>query len=500
MICPRCSVAEISPETHVCVLCGFSPTGVLAPAQPEPVDEIHETVQRELGDRFELQVLLRKEQHTILYLALDLEDDRVVALRLIPRLGPVDGDLVHRFAQAATLAAGLRHPHLVPMPKHGVTQFHFWCAMEPVKGRTLATLVEQQGRMELPRCLALLEQVASGLEYVHRNGVVHGGINPRSVLVQPEGWARISDVGTLAAIYRAGGPKSPWQGLLDLPYVAPEMTDSRLVGPAADQYSLAAIAYYCLTARPPVSGDTVDDVRRERALTMTPIGELLPDLPVSTATAITRALRDDPSERFGGVLDFVAVLSGGSVKPSGGLLTPSSRPAGETLVVVPEGEQPRRRIRWGVILTLLAVAAAAVVGMRWLQRPLPQGWADAPSNITVPSAAGPAAAPPQPPAPAQAAADSAPAVVSQPTAPRRQPPPRPAAAPGKLSVNATPWGAVYLDDQLLGNTPRANVEVPSGDHLLRVVRDGFVTFERRIRIEPGGTLRLLDIVLQPLEP
>jgi hypothetical protein len=74
------------------------------------------------------------------------------------------------------------------------------------------------------------------------------------------------------------------------------------------------------------------------------------------------------------------------------------------------------------------------------------------------------------------------------------------AAPGALSVNATPWGAVYLDDQLLGNTPRVNVEVAAGDHVLRVVRDGFVPFERRIHIEPGGALRLLDIVLRPLEP
>jgi len=497
-------VAEISPETHQCVLCGFSPTGVLAPAQPEPVDEIHETVQRELGDRFELQVLLRREQHTILYLALDLEDDRVVALRLIPRLGPVDGDLVHRFAQAATLAAGLRHPHVVPTPKHGVTQFHFWYAMEPVKGRTLATLVEQQGRMELPRCLALLEQLASGLEYVHRNGVVHGALAPRSVLVQPEGWARISDVGTMAAICRAAGPKSAWQGLLDLPYVAPEMTDARLLGPAADQYSLAAVAYYCLTGRAPVSGDTVEDVRRERALAMTPIGELVPDLPASAATAITRALRDDPSERFGGVLDFVAVLSGGSVRPSSGLLAPSGRPAGGTLVVVPEAEERPRRIRWGLLLALLIVGAAAVAGIRWLRRPAPQGWADAPPRATVPSAAGPAAVPLGTTPPPQAAVDSVPVVVSPPPAPppqaRGQPSPRPAPAPATLSVNATPWGAVYLDGQLLGNTPRVNVEVPSGEHVLRVVRDGFVTFERRIRIGAGDTLRLLDIVLKPLEP
>jgi hypothetical protein len=500
MICPRCSVAEISPETNRCVLCGFSPTGVLAPPEVQPVDEIHETVQRELDGRFELQVLLRRERSTILYLALDLEDDRVVALRLVPRLGAVDGELVHRFAQAATLAAGLRHPHVVPMPKHGVTQFHFWYAMEPVKARALTTLVEQHGRMDLPRCLGLLEQLASGLEYVHRNGVVHGGLGPRAVLVEPEGWARIGDVGTLAALFRGGGPKSPWQEVLDPAYVAPEMTDARLLGPAADQYSLAAVAYYCLAGKPPVAGETIDDVRRERAIAMTPIGELLRDLPGGTATAIMRALRDDPSERFGSVLDFVAVLSGGSGRPTGGLLAPSSRPAGATMVVVPENEPPRRRARWPLLTAiLLVVAAGAALAVRWLQRPPPQGWADAPATLVAPPAAA-APAPAATPAPVE---DSAAAIISP--APERvrplQPnPPRPIAAPGKLSVNATPWGAVYLDDQLLGNTPRVNVEVPAGDHLLRVVRDGFVPFERRVHIEAGGSLRLLDIVLKPLEP
>jgi hypothetical protein len=287
--------------------------------------------------------------------------------------------------------------------------------------------------------------------------------------------------------------------VLDLPYVAPEMTDARLHGPAADQYSLAAVAYFCLTGRAPVAGDSVDEVRRERALAMRPIGEVLPDLPAGTATAITRAMRDDPSERFGSVLDFVAVLSGGSVRPSGALLAPSGRPAGETLVVVPEGEPPRRRMRWGAILVALCVLGAGIVaGLRWLRRAPAQGWADAPATLVTPVPA------PRPSEPAPLPiADSGPTLPGPPPAARPEPrraAARPAPAPGRLSVNATPWGAVYLDDQLLGNTPRVNVEVPAGDHVLRVVRDGFAPVERRIRIEPGGTLRLLDIVLQPLQP
>ena len=76
----------------------------------------------------------------------------------------------------------------------------------------------------------------------------------------------------------------------------------------------------------------------------------------------------------------------------------------------------------------------------------------------------------------------------------------PPAAPGRLFVNATPWGQVYLDGELLGNTPRVNVPVSPGPHQLRVVREGFQPYELAIKLAPGQELRITDIVLQELKP
>jgi len=73
-------------------------------------------------------------------------------------------------------------------------------------------------------------------------------------------------------------------------------------------------------------------------------------------------------------------------------------------------------------------------------------------------------------------------------------------APGRLFVSATPWGQLYVDDELVGNTPRAAVPISPGPHRLRVVRDGFQPYEQAIRVAPGQELRVTDIVLQEIKP
>jgi hypothetical protein len=80
----------------------------------------------------------------------------------------------------------------------------------------------------------------------------------------------------------------------------------------------------------------------------------------------------------------------------------------------------------------------------------------------------------------------------------RSTPRAPAAAPepGRLSVSSRPWGSLYVDGVLVGNTPRANIAIPIGTHRIRIVRNGFVPFERVVTVAAGDRVRLVDIVLQ----
>ncbi|HXY19078.1 MAG TPA: PEGA domain-containing protein, partial [Gemmatimonadales bacterium] len=59
------------------------------------------------------------------------------------------------------------------------------------------------------------------------------------------------------------------------------------------------------------------------------------------------------------------------------------------------------------------------------------------------------------------------------------------------------WGQLYVDGQLVGNTPRANIMLLSGPHVIRVLREGYQTYEKMISVQPGQLVRLTDIVLVP---
>lgn len=72
--------------------------------------------------------------------------------------------------------------------------------------------------------------------------------------------------------------------------------------------------------------------------------------------------------------------------------------------------------------------------------------------------------------------------------------------PGHLFVSATPWGQLFVDGQLIGNTPRANLALAPGAHTIRVVRDGFAPFERSLQVASGQVIRLTGIVLAPRQP
>jgi len=72
---------------------------------------------------------------------------------------------------------------------------------------------------------------------------------------------------------------------------------------------------------------------------------------------------------------------------------------------------------------------------------------------------------------------------------------RPRLEPGLLSVNAIPWGSVYLDGQHIGNTPQSDRTVAPGRHRLRVEREGYRPYDRVIDVASGQRLRITDITL-----
>lgn len=499
MICPRCAVGDISDQTHECTLCGFSPAGVATLADPFP-RELEASARKDLEHEFQIEGVLGQGPRGVVYLALERERDRLVALKIIPRTAGMAPEADALLLRETSLASSLDHPHIVPIYRAGATRIFLWYAMEYANGRSLAdALAVDQAAPDWAQCVRIIHQVASALDYAHRRGMTHGGIKPTNVLLDSKGWARISDFGIARAFGRPtavfGADAPPEQR-----YLAPEQFASRnLTGPSVDQYGLAVLAHDCLRGAPP---------------------------PPHVLEALQRATSEHPSERFATILDFVAALEADSVLPPPIKPAPLPIPAparrtssvsAPLVVIDPEIPSPPRaprvslaapkhRVRNTLLTAVLLLGAAVGAAWWWLEQtptPSPIDTNGVVLQPTVPLNETPAPAPAGSttvnPTPAQSTPTPLPPPVTlAPRAPRRVA--RAPGADGHLLLNTQPWSEVYLDGVAVGNTPKTDLAVSPGSHRLRFVRDGFHPFETTVVVAAGASVRLTDIVLSSATP
>jgi len=455
-------------------------------------DAIDAAARDDLRGLFELETVHRRGVASLVCVARDLEYNQTVALKVIPRAAAAGADPEEAFHRAAAVVAALEHPHIVPLYSAGATDRFFWCSMEYVEGGSLADRLRSSGPMDPSDCLRVVGQVASALDAAHRLGVVHGSLTPANVLIDATGDAHVTDFWIPWVLERVGAPPGEGKARKDK-YRAPEQVSEGRCGPEADQYALAALMQACLVKTP---------------------GRV----PLDMTRAIERALNPTPEARFRGVDAFAAALD-----PSG------PRSPSRAVLLIPDGDDDdevdsrgnaasRSRWRWlpAGVLTLVVLGAVAAP---WL---LSSGSTADPTPGTggqyvPPPADSPGFAEPRRVLPDTAALAPPTPVIKAPirTPPARRPSaasparPRPVpgrvavspvAAPGHLFINSTPWGQVYVDGDLIGNTPRVDVPVSPGPHQLRVVRDGFQPYELPIRVAPGQEVRITDIVLQEIKP
>ena len=526
MTCPRCAVGDLAEDTGKCVLCGFVPGATSTVAVDKPViDEVQETVQRELEGRFRINVLLRHGSRSSVYLADEVETNRLVALKVIPLQRGMNVDIA-AFERESGVAASLSHAHIVPILGFGHTKALLWYSMEYIKGRSLADLLRESGPMDLEVCQKILEQVASALDYLHRRSVTHGNVKPDNILVDADRWAMVSDACVMSSLRptSAQGTATVLTGSPE--YMAPEQFRARSVGASADQYSLGVVAYECLTGNVPFVGDSPEEMeRKHRTEILEPVKNVIEDLPEHVSLAVQRALGKTPAIRFATVLDFVAMLRRDwAPQANTAAMAPDSRPTRPSHVFVIDA--PKRRLRWLWGLGGVVVAFAAFAGYFWfgpgkgtfpmpgfLETSAPMSGADE-VLVDDPGIAGAneleraedSDAPPEvsqvPPAPTREPAQRPRPRATQPSAPAQVVPQAPEVpqTPGELFINSRPWGRVYIDGEFVGNTPQAGLTIAAGMHTIRVVRDGFEPFEAEIEIFSGRQRRITDIVLRPRQP
>ncbi len=292
-----------------------------------------------LADRYRLERELGQGGMATVYLAEDIRHHRKVALKVLrPELAASLGS--ERFLREIEIAAGLPHPHILPLYDSGEVDGTLYYVMPFVNGESLRDRLKREKQLPIDDALRIAREVADALSYAHGHSVVHRDIKPENILLEA-GHAVVADFGIARAITAAGGASLTGTGMaVGTPaYMSPEQAagEADLDG-RSDLYSLACVLYEMLAGQPPFTGPTVESlVRQHLTVEPRPITLHRPAVPGEVAAALTRALAKAPADRFNPVGQFAEALS-----------RPSSLPPSASI-------QPGR--------TWVAGAAAAVVVM-----------------------------------------------------------------------------------------------------------------------------------------
>ncbi len=258
----------------------------------------------EIAGRYRMEGRLGLGGMSTVHLALDTRLERHVAIKLLAEHLADDPTFVSRFQREALSAAKLVHPNVVQVFDSGLDPAsgrHF-IVMEYVPGQSLAQLLRARPQLHVGETLDIVVQACHGLDYAHRQGVVHRDVKPGNLLRAPDGPVKLADFGIAKATtaLQTGSFQTATGMTVGTPaYIAPEQAMSEEIGPWTDLYSVGCVAFELFTGKTPFHDvDTpVAVLMRHVTHPVPPATSLVPDLDPRLSEWVARLTLKDAQER-----------------------------------------------------------------------------------------------------------------------------------------------------------------------------------------------------------
>jgi len=258
------------------------------------------TTEQLFADRYRLERRLGVGGMATVQLAFDTRLERYVAVKLLAEHLAEDASFVSRFKREALAAARLVHPNIVQVfdfgsDRHSSRQF---IVMEFVDGHSCAELLRDKGPMPPRDAVEILCQSCRGLDYAHRNGVVHRDVKPGNLMVSTEGVVKLADFGIAKAAEQSDITKVG-SVLGTAAYLSPEQARGEPAGPLSDLYALGVVSYQLMAGKLPYEAASLTDLARLQEGGPPPrLADEVRDVPAALSAVVARALARDPERRY----------------------------------------------------------------------------------------------------------------------------------------------------------------------------------------------------------
>jgi beta-lactam-binding protein with PASTA domain len=334
----------------------------------------------------------------IVYCGTDLLLRRRVAIKVLRDQFSSDDDFIKRFSYEAQSAAKLSHPNVVNVYDFGHEGDAYFIVMELVEGETLAAML--RGERRIPESVAIdyATQIAAGLAFAHRQGLLHRDVKPANILVTGDDVVKLGDFGIARAVSEnAIGVTQPGMVMGSVAYVSPEQAQGRELDARSDLYSLGVVLYQMVTGRLPFNAETPVAVALKHVSEPAPVLDPVRDgVSPALASIVASLLQKRPEDRFDSATELGralreareqptvivgsgALVSGDAPTSSFRRVTPPTappprasaspdRPASNGAAVVEEDLPPVFDRRWVPFIVLLGILAlvAGYLGVRAL--------------------------------------------------------------------------------------------------------------------------------------
>jgi eukaryotic-like serine/threonine-protein kinase len=269
------------------------------------------TAETLFADRYRLERRLGTGGMATVQLALDTRLERRVAVKVLAEHLAEDSNFIRRFRREALAAARLVHPNVVQVFDFGTDEASGrpFIVMEFVDGPSCAEILRELGPLEHEDAVSILVQACRGLDYAHRNGVIHRDVKPGNLLrARESGQVKLADFGIAKATEQSDLTKTG-SVLGTAAYLSPEQARGEPAGPASDLYALGVVAYQLLAGRAPYEAASLTDLARQQEnRAATPLHEIDPQIPRPLSLVVARALERDPAARFASAGEMAQAL------------------------------------------------------------------------------------------------------------------------------------------------------------------------------------------------